>query len=489
MNKKILIGTLCSALTLFTACDLDKYPTNSIAQDEAWNSLTDAQKFRIGIYSYLQVISGGRNVYPQEFQSDLYNALAGFGNNGGDMHRWDFTSSQYDIEYIWQYNYVCINNCNNIINNIDNITVADNNEQIEANNIKGEAYLLRAYCYHTLALRFAKDYDPSTAESTLGLPLITVADVNAKPSRSSLASTYKLIKEDIAQARQLLTTAGEANSDYFTTDVIDALEARVDLYMHNYDEAITLSQSIIGKYPLITTVDGLADMCLNDEGSEVLMRVNISPDDYSSYCENTGYLNWSSSYNTYSPYFVPSQWVIDLYEENDIRKQAYFVKDVLTTNNIKGTDIYMLNKYPGNPIFESIAKNLYYNMWKPFRAAEFYLIAAEAAYQNNNETTALSMLNDLRTKRGASALAVSGSDLFQSIKEEWIREYIGEGQRLEGLKRWGDGFTRHDPQDTNIISIGTGMETLSIEANNIRFVWEIPANDQNANKNLEPNWN
>ena len=167
MNKKILIGTLCSALTLFTACDLDKYPTNSIAQDEAWNSLTDAQKFRIGIYSYLQVISGGRNVYPQEFQSDLYNALAGFGNNGGDMHRWDFTSSQYDIEYIWQYNYVCINNCNNIINNIDNITVADNNEQIEANNIKGEAYLLRAYCYHTLALRFAKDYDPSTAESTL----------------------------------------------------------------------------------------------------------------------------------------------------------------------------------------------------------------------------------------------------------------------------------------------------------------------------------
>ena len=82
-----------------------------------------------------------------------------------------------------------------------------------------------------------------------------------------------------------------------------------------------------------------------------------------------------------------------------------------------------------------------------------------------------------------------GIALFQSIKEEWIREYIGEGQRLEGLKRWGDGFTRHDPQNANILSTGTGMETLSISPDDIRFVWEIPANDQNANQNLEPNWN
>ena len=487
--KKLLIGTLCSALALFASCDLDKYPTDSIAQGEAWQSLTDAQNFRIGIYSYLQVISGGRNVYPQEFQSDLYNALAGFGNRGGDMHRWDFTSSQYDIEYIWQYNYVCINNCNNIINNIDNIAVESADEQAEANNIKGEAYLLRAYCYHTLAVRFAKDYDPSTAASNLGLPLVTMGDVNEKPSRSTLEQTYQLIKDDIAQARQLMNAGGEANSYFLTTDVIDALEARVDLYMHNYSEAVTLSQSIINKYPLAATEADLENVFLNDEGSEVLMRVQISTDDYSDNCENTGYLNWNSSNAAFSPDFVPSQWVIDLYEDSDMRKQAYFRLDSLVTNNIKAYDIYMLNKFPGNPSFETIGANLYYNMWKPFRSAEFYLIGAEASYQNNDEATALSLLNDLRTQRGASALSVSGAELFQCIKEEWIREYIGEGQRLDGLKRWGDGFTRHDPQDTSILSTGTGMESLSITGDNIRFVWEIPANDQNANENIEPNWN
>lgn len=484
--KKLLIGTLCSALTLFSACDLDKFPTDSIAQDEAWQSLTDAQNFRIGIYSYLQVISSGRNIFPQEYQSDLYNALAGFGNNGGDMHRWNFTSSQYDIEYIWQYNYVCINNCNNIINNIDNITLANEEERTEANNIKGEAYLLRAYCYHTLALRFARDYDPATAASNLGLPLVLVNDPNGKPARSTLEVTYQQIKSDIAQARQLLTSAGEANSYYFTTDVIDALEARVDLYMHNYDEAVALSRNIIAKYPLATTVADLENVFLADEGTEVLMRVYMSTDDRTN--EMPYFLQWNTASNAYDPYYVPSQWVIDLYEDSDIRKQVYFLQDNLITNGIEGNGIYMLNKFPGNPDLK-LTTYEYYNMWKPFRAAESYLIAAEASYLNSDETTALSMLNQLRTQRGASTLNVTGEALFQSIKEEWIREYIGEGQRLEGLKRWGDGFTRHDPQNANILSTGTGMETLSIRPDDIRFVWEIPANDQNANQNLEPNWN
>lgn len=96
----------------------------------------------------------------------------------------------------------------------------------------------------------------------------------------------------------------------------------------------------------------------------------------------------------------------------------------------------------------------------------------------------------MRTQRGASSLNnKSGDELFKSIKEEWIREYIGEGMRLNDLKRWHDGFQRHDPQDLNILSIGTGMESLNINSENQKFVWEIPANDQNANSNLSPNWN
>ena len=128
-------------------------------------------------------------------------------------------------------------------------------------------------------------------------------------------------------------------------------------------------------------------------------------------------------------------------------------------------------------------------MCKPFRAAEAYLIAAEAAYRNGDEPTAQNMLTQLRASRQASAVTATGDALFQSIKEEWIREFVGEGQRLNDLKRWHDGFTRHDPQNQDVLATGIGMETLSVDADNMRFVWEIPANDLNSNKNLQPNWN
>lgn len=346
MNK-IVLGTLFSAMAVLTACDLDKYPETNISTETSWQTIDDATRFETGLYSFLQTINGGLYIYASDYQSDLFNATYSFANRGGDLHRWDFTSSQYDIEDIYKNNYFCITNCNNIINNIDNITLENEEDQQKAKNIKGTAYLIRALCYHTLALRFAKDYEPETAASNLGLPIVLEVDPNAKPSRSSLADTYKQIKSDIAEARKLMTKEGASNSIYLTTDVIDALEARVDLYMHNYTEAITLSESLMNKYPLSTTEADLSKVFLNDEGSEIIYKVFSSIDERTN--ELPYYLYWNTSVESYSPDFIPSQWVLDLYESNDIRKDAYFLCDKVVCGDKSANDIYMLNKYPGNP--------------------------------------------------------------------------------------------------------------------------------------------
>lgn len=485
MNK-IILGTLFSAMALVSSCDLDKFPETNISTETAWQTINDATRFETGLYSFMQTINGGLYTYAADYQSDLFNATFSYANRGGDLHRWDFTSSQYDIEDIYEHNYYCIVNCNNVINNIDNILIANEDEQKKADNIKGTAYLIRAICYHTLAVRFAKDYEPETASSDLGLPIVLNVDPNAKPSRATLEQTYQQIKSDIAEARRLINVEGEANAIYLTKDVVDALEARVDLYMHNYAEAISLSETLINKYPLATTTDALSGLFLNDEGTELIYKVFSSIDERTN--ELPYYLYWNTTTESYGPDFIPSQWVIDLYEDTDIRKSAYFIQDHVDCGDKSADDIYMLNKYPGNPALKTTTYE-YYNMAKLFCAAEFYLIAAESAYRNNDENAALKYLNGLREKRGASILNVSGDDLFTSIKEEWIREFIGEGMRLNDLKRWHNGFQRHDPQNIEILSVGTGMETLNISADNQKFVWEIPANDQNANTNLLPNWN
>ena len=68
------------------------------------------------------------------------------------------------------------------------------------------------------------------------------------------------------------------------------------------------------------------------------------------------------------------------------------------------------------------------------------------------------------------------------------REFIGEGQRMNDIKRWHDGVQRSNPQQESLVMTGSDFITLSKSANDMRIVWEIPNNDLNANSNLEGNW-
>lgn len=486
MLKTVKTIILSSSLALtVTSCELDQYPNDSISSGTAWEKVDDAVKFRNGIYYFFKAVNGGVYTYTSDIQSDLFNATISYANRGGDMHRWDFTAAQYDIEDIWQYNYYTINNCNNILNNIDGIVAESDEDKATLRNIKGEAYLMRAICYHTLVTRFAVDFEPSDAASDKGLPLVLEMNPSGKPTRSSLEETYNQIKEDIKNAREYLTTEGEANSIYLTVDVIDAIEARVDLYMHNYNDAAALAKGLIDKYPLVKGMEEFSDMWLNDESSEIIYKVFQSVDERTNPIDI--YLYYNTATSSFSPDFVPSKWVLDLYEDGDIRKEVFYRKDKITCLEEMVDDVYMLNKYPGNPALKK-SEYEYYQMPKVFRVAEAYLIAAEASYRAQDETNALKFLNDLRVQRGASEITASGELLFKEIKNEWIREFVGEGQRINDLKRWHDSMQRHDPQNEKILMQGTDYTELTKDMTDKRFVWDIPNNDKNSNSNIEGNW-
>lgn len=484
---------LVGGVGFFFSCDFDQLPSDAILTERAWKTVEDARHFRIGMYSEFQKVSGGPAVYLPDYQSDLYNLTISSQNRGAEFQRWDFTSFQKNIEYIWQQNYVVINNCNHILLHIDEIIPESEQDKTELDKIKGEAYLMRALCYHSLVLRFAKDYEPEEAEHTLGLPLVTEVDPEGKPARSSLEDTYRLIKEDIQAARSLLLPSeeGTTNSIYFTTDVIDAFEARVDLYMHDYPGALKLSYELTGKYVMCRDAQSLADMWENDEGIEILFQTYCSVDERNEYCSYPYFLLLYGM--KFHPDIVPSQWVLDLYEESDIRKIAYFQRGTVQCNYVIADNIYMLRKFPGNPSFTEDADYgypMYYNMSKLFRSPELYLIMAEAFYRVQNEEGALAALNMVRIYRQASILSSSGEALFNDIKNEWIREFVGEGHRLDDLKRWHDDMYRRDPQDRSILVVEPAnlYHEMYVPADDPRWVWEIPANDLNTNPNLEPNW-
>ena len=498
MNKYIIKAALCSmlAVPVLSSCEFDQYPEGSLPTEKSWETVNDATNYNNGLLAALRSVASSTSctIVP-EVQADLFNATTYNGNPPyPTMHSWLFTSSSGDG--IWSGGYSLISNANNVINNIDKIQVADGSEdQALLQTYKGVAYFARAYAYTQIASYYCKNYDPATASTTLGLPIVTDVDVSNKPSRSSLADTYQFIKDDIAKAKECFTNHDETDYTAPNYNVTRALEARVSLFTQDYDNAITCAKELIDKYPLITNSSDFANMWTNDDGSEIIYEPQQTADERIDTYGDLIHQVQVGDEVKYTASYIPSQTLIDLYGKGDYRADTYFAQVGVYTGQQEDANGYVLSKFPGNPALKKgTGISEFYNMTKAFRVAEMYLIAAEAQYRKDG--TGASYLNTLRTARGASKLTnTSGADLtgdalFSEIKNEWAREMCGEGMRLLCLKRWNEGFTRMTPQSLTegVIYLLNNVTTLKVNADNMRWVWEIPSNDLVTNTNLERNW-
>lgn len=495
MNKYIFKSILCSALalTMTTSCELDQYPAGSIPSEGSWKTVEDADKFYKGLLISMRSVSGGSVNYVTEVQSDLFNHVLNDINCVRE-HDWTFTTNQFNGDGVWTGNYGMIMYANNILNNIDQVPYETKEDSAALSQIKGSAFLARAWAYSSMAVRYCVNYDSETAADALGLPIVKTVDVNAKPSRSSLQATYDQILADLDEADVRLA---DVNGDVTepSADFAKALRARVYLNMKKYDEAIALCNDLIARYPL-STARTYSNIWWSDDAKESIYQPLLTNEERSGGTNGALFIGFSVVKQLYSPGYVPTQGLIDLYESSDVRKRAFFLQTTLCNNNNQGTG-YMFNKFPGNEeLLQGNENNTttWYNMPKPFRIAEMYLIGAEASLMKDqpDEAAALKFLNDLRSKRSASTLSLSGDLLVREMKNEWIREFVGEGFRLNCLKRWGDGVVRMAPQASlkNTILEQDPLE-LSVkpgDPNYYKMIWEIPSQDLQANKNIVPNW-
>jgi hypothetical protein len=137
--------------------------------------------------------------------------------------------------------------------------------------------------------------------------------------------------------------------------------------------------------------------------------------------------------------------------------------------------ISMFTKYIGCPSLQTGENEDGAHYCKPIMLAEMYLIAAEALAQDGDEGAAKTILNELQAARKAQ---LTEGDL-ESVKKEWLRETVGDGQRINCIKRWGDGLPTRPAQKAaeNIVantpeSDYTGRD-LASDAHTL--VWPIPS--------------
>lgn len=487
----ILLGT--AFFFAFTvSCDVERLPYDQIEQTEAFQTMTDANSIINGINIQLRNRLYGDYMHSTDVQSDLLNATLEYGNVMGFPHTWEgFLAGDYTIRDVWAGYYSAITNVNNMLENIHLVETETEADIDLLERYQGQAYLIRAFYYHQLVIRWGKPYNSATASSDLGVPLILTYDPTGKPPRATVQQVYDQIISDINEAK-LRLDAGTPNSTQPSRDAALALEARVYLHMHEWQNAVNAAEELIGtgRYPLINSETGLTNMWVNDMGTEIIYHLDASNPAELPGNRNHMYIQIVPATGRYRPYYIPQQWVVDLFDDNDIRKNVYLRSVTVDTQGNSYEGIYIIYKYPGNPALYSGSVSNYQHKPIVFRIAETYLNKAEAQFYIN-PNAALATLNDLRQARGLNALTdLSENAIFEAIKEERTRELLAEGFRLNDLMRWGEGFTRGEPQNDQIVVTGANFTNLSVDANNPKFVWGVPTRDLTTNENMvqNPGW-
>ena len=172
---------------MLLSCDMNLVPTGSIVYDPNVPLLiteNDVASFQNGVMSSYRSLHYGGHYYTSELMCDGFNAVRGYGNNYGIIHKADasFTPSNQEVEGVWAAHYTAIKNYNIAISEADRVA-----EALEASAaiLKGTALFCRASSYLTLVRHWAKPYSPENAQ-TPAVPLITVYDQFKVPVRATV---------------------------------------------------------------------------------------------------------------------------------------------------------------------------------------------------------------------------------------------------------------------------------------------------------------
>ena len=504
-NKFMLILGV-GALTL-TSCHMEELPKTAISYVDGSDMITnisDLKKMANGLNQAYRVTHYGQISEAEEVMCDGFNATIDYGNNFGSVHRTDdsFNASDYDTRDMWAINYWAIKNYNIFIQHVANFKGESDAEDAYASVADGKAHFFRAASYLQLVRHFGKPYGNSSS-TDLAVPLVLKYDQTEKPARATVAEVYAQIKADLdIAASKLSGVAGKVGSLEPTIDAVNALYARYYIDIKDYANAASAAQKVINSnagYTLASTEEAMDAEYSNDAGTEPIMQLAATLaesgaaevyDNVENDLVNDIYTRFSNDNKNgiyTNPYYIPSKKLIESYEDNDLRLWFWYtnaVKCILGGNDFTGK-FFIFIKYMGNPELTSTGIPNARHHIKPFLIGEMYLIAAEANFRAGKTADAKTLLNTLQAARGASQTEATE----ETIENEWFKETVGEGLRMNCFKRWGKGFTGRSPQDgaKQAVQPSAAFIGKSMSADDIHWQWPVPTYELQVNDNLVQN--
>ncbi len=454
--KIVVLGVLITSF--LSSCKdsfLELSPYTQVPNDAAVSTEADLLVALRGTYAQLRSANLFGRTIPVIGDLGADNVFLSSRNSGRyfAFDQYVITTANADYEGYWNNAYTAILRANNIINAklTDNATV---------NQIKGEAYALRALLYFNLVRSFAKSGDMAAE----GVPIVLTYDPTLKPKRNTVQEVYTQIQADLDKAYGSMTEYN--GSARFSKFAARGLAAKVAFYAGDYAKALTYSQEVInsGGFTLLTSgavVTYWANPASTSNKVETLFEVsadatlNVGTDEL-------GYIYNQAGYGD----LLANEELYKLYSDTDVRKKLITIGSRAQAEN----PAYIVNKY------QNVAGDR--DDKKVLRLSEVYLIAAESAARTNNETDALKYLNTLVAQRDASLVyASTGATLIEDIITERRKELAFEGDRFYDLNRL----------KRDIVRVGGKYAIRTVPFSNNFRIGPIPQSERNANPNISQN--
>jgi hypothetical protein len=479
MKTKHIILFLVTIAVFFTACE------NFLVQEPR---LSQSNELVLSTFKGLNNSTGG--AYAQLCDVPWYGA--GFvitaDMKGGNAKRGSKESGRYVDEYLWNNRpgatsglwavaYATIAKVNNVLAVLDGGFSESGVEQSQLDELKGECLFIRGLAYFDLARMYCQPYSAGT--SNMGVPVVLVTE-NGYPARNTVGETYDQVVKDLEDAIPLLSTSNPRGDDaaWATKTAAQALLAKVNLYMENWQAAANYATTVIGTAGLslftaeeYTTWDKDGYWGSGGPGAEIIFQVDGSEgNSYHPWWEAISYMMDPTGYGD----CAASLDVINLYEPGDVRADLF-----LQPADYPGE--YWSLKYPGR-----LGRTPHREFNLPvLRLADMYLIRAEAILNGASVSgvTALGDLNAIRTNRGLAA--ATAAPTLTDIYKERRRELCFEGNELFDLARTQRSLVRID--FTGLINKDIPFTPGGSATVNYLWAMPLPQAEIDANVNCEQN--
>ncbi len=511
--KLIFVFILCVG---YHSCSdkLDTVPTSEVSPQAVFSSTDAAYAALGGIYrsTYLSGWTTGNqdqnfgimstNLYADLMGEDMVQHEQGNGWFWYDYIynvRSRYSSSSWRPYATWNFYYTLISNANYILTYVSDETPG---AQQDIDNILGQAYAIRAYCYFYLIQTFQKTYIGH--ENDPGIPVYTGAtakDTEGKP-RGTVQATYDRINEDIDKAIELLKNATPqkhiSNIDYY---VANGIKARIALVQNRWADAESAAKEALSKDKLLFAQSSdILSGFNNTDMPGVMWGAKIIEDQATVYASFGSHMDASVDMYANASRKCISNWLYDQIADTDARKKWWktpeiFMVDGQPKDAKKTGDSCSYNQVK----FRFKSAGSYASDYIYMRAEEMAITAAEALCRQKKYTEArgyIRMVGDVRDPDYAARLAkVTDSDeqsfssagnvstLLDEILVQRRIELWCEVGRIFDILRMKKGFYR-DWTDSNHANLLDSKKTSDPEW------WDpiltIPQSEFDGNTSLTP---